>query len=77
MPIYYEGTLVGKRRADFWIENKVVLEIKAMAELTDAHLAQALNYLEGMNLEIGLLLNFGSKSLEIKRIINNKARQSE
>ena len=77
MPIYYDETLVGKRRADFLIENKVVLEIKAMAELTDAHLAQALNYLEGMNLEIGLLLNFGSKSLEIKRIINNKARQSD
>ena len=75
--IYYDETLVGKRRADFLIENKVVLEIKAMAELTDAHLAQALNYLEGMNLEIGLLLNFGSKSLEIKRIINNKARQSD
>ena len=75
MPIYYDETLVGKRRADFLIENKVVLEIKA--ELTDAHLAQALNYLEGMNLEIGLLLNFGSKSLEIKRIINNKARQSD
>ena len=77
MPIYYEGTLVGKRRADFLIENKVVLEIKAMAELTDAHLAQALNYLEGRNLEIGLLLNFGSKSLEIKRIINNKATKSD
>jgi len=77
MPIYYEGTLAGKRRADFLIENKVVLEIKAMAELTDAHLAQALNYLEGRNLEIGLLLNFGSKSLEIKRIINNKATKSD
>ncbi len=76
LPIFYEGVEVGKRRVDFLIDKKVVLEIKALSELTDTHLAQALNYLEGLNLEIGLLLNFGSKSLEIKRIINNKVRQS-
>lgn len=72
LPIFYEGIEVGKRRVDFLINKKVVLEIKAVSELNDTHLAQALNYLEGLNLEIGLLLNFGSKSLEIKRIINNK-----
>jgi len=76
LPIFYEGIAVGKRRVDFLIENAVVLEIKAVSELNDTHLAQALNYLEGFNLEIGLLLNFGSKSLEIKRIINNKAKKS-
>jgi GxxExxY protein len=74
LPIFYEGMEVGKRRVDFLIDKKVVLEIKAVSELNDTHLAQALNYLEGLNLEIGLLLNFGSKSLEVKRIINNKAR---
>jgi GxxExxY protein len=74
LPIFYEDIEVGKRRVDFLIGNKVVLEIKAVSELNDAHLAQALNYLEGLNLEIGLLINFGSKSLEIKRIINNKVR---
>jgi GxxExxY protein len=74
LPIFYEGIEVGKRRIDFLIESKVVLEIKAITELTDAHLAQGLNYLEGLNLEVGLLINFGSKSLEIKRLINNKVR---
>lgn len=76
LPIYYEGIYVGKRRVDFLIDGKIVVEIKALSELTDAHLAQALNYLETMELEIGLLLNFGSKSLEIKRLINNKHRPS-
>ena len=74
LPIFYEETEVGRRRVDFLVEKKVVLEIKAVSELNDIHLAQALNYLEGLNLEIGLLLNFGSKSLEIKRLINNKLR---
>jgi GxxExxY protein len=74
LPIFYEGIEVGKRRVDFLIDKKVVLEIKAVSELNDTHFAQALNYLEGLNLEIGLLLNFGAKSLEIKRIINNKAK---
>ena len=76
LSIFYEGIEVGKRRVDFLIDKKVLLEIKAVAELNDTHLAQALNYLEGLNLEIGLLLNFGSKSLEVKRIINNKVRRS-
>jgi GxxExxY protein len=74
MPVFYEEVEVGRRRVDFLIDNKVVLKIKAVSELTDTHLAQGLNYLEGFNLEIGLLLNFGSKSLEIKRIINNKLK---
>jgi GxxExxY protein len=74
LPIFYESIQVGKRRVDFLIEDKVVLEIKAFTELNDAHLAQALNYLEGLNHEIGLLINFGGKSLEIKRLINNKMK---
>ena len=76
LSIFYDGIEVGKRRVDFLIDNQVVLEIKAVSELNDTHLAQALNYLEGLNLEIGLLINFGSKSLEVKRIINNKVKQS-
>ena len=76
LPIFYDNVEVGKRRVDFLVENKVIIEIKAVSELTDAHLAQALNYLEALNLEIGLLINFGSKSLEVKRIINNKYKQS-
>lgn len=76
MPIFYDGIHVGKRRVDFLIEEKVVLEIKAVSELTDTYLVQALNYLEALNLETGLLLNFGAKSLEIKRIVNGKKKES-
>ena len=72
LPVFYDNIEVGKRRADFLVEQKVVVEIKAVSELTDAHLAQALNYLEALNLEIGLLINFGGKSLEFRRLINNK-----
>jgi GxxExxY protein len=76
LPIFYDDIEIGKRRVDFLIENNVIVEIKAQSELTDIHLAQALTYLEVMNLEIGLLINFGSKSLEIKRLINNKYKPS-
>jgi GxxExxY protein len=76
LPIFYDDIQVGKRRVDFLIDNKVIVEIKAFSELTDTHLAQALNYLEAMNLEVGLLINFGSGSLEVKRLINNKFKPS-
>lgn len=76
LPIFYDDIEVGKRRVDFLIEEKVVLEIKAVTEYADTHLAQTLNYLEAMGLETGLLLNFGAKSLEIKRIVNNKVKKS-
>lgn len=76
LPIFYDDIEVGKRRVDFLIEEKVVLETKAVTEYSDSHLAQTLNYLEAMGLETGLLLNFGAKSLEIKRIVNNKVKKS-
>jgi len=72
MKIYYEGFDIGTRRVDFFVENCVMLELKAATELDNAHLAQAMNYLEAYNVEIGLLINFGAKSLEFKRIYNNK-----
>jgi len=68
MPIFYESIEVGKRRADFLVENEVMLELKALIKLEDVHLAQGLNYLTAYNFEKGLLLNFGSTSLEIKRL---------
>jgi GxxExxY protein len=77
MPIYYDGQEVGTRRADFLVEDKVMVELKALTALEDVHLAQALNYLEAYNLEVGLLINFGSRSLEFKRLHNKKYRQSE
>lgn len=69
--IYYKNLTepIGTRRADFVIENKVLLEIKAIKELEDVHLAQALNYLQVYKLEVGLLVNFGSRSMEFKRLI--------
>lgn len=69
-PVYYEGNNVGTRRVDFLIEDKIMVEIKAISMLENVHLAQAINYLEAYKLEIGLLINFGAKSLEFKRVIN-------
>ncbi len=74
LPVYYEGILVGKRRLDLLVENKVLVELKAVSELEKKYLNQILNYLEAFNVEIGLLLNFGTESLQIKRFINNKYR---
>ena len=73
MSIEYKGEDIGTRRVDFFIENKVMVEIKAIIQLEDVHLAQAINYLEAYDLEIGLLINFGSKSLEFKRLMRKKS----
>jgi len=59
---------------DFLVEEVISVELKAVTALEDVHLAQAINYLEAYNLEVGLLINFGSKSLQIKRLINSKFR---
>lgn len=75
MPIYYKEEQIGTRRVDFLIENVISVELKAVVKLEDVHLAQAINYLEAYNLEIGLLINFGAKSLEFKRLINPKFNQ--
>ena len=69
--IYYKNLLepIGTRRADFIVEGKVLIEIKAIIQLEDVHLAQILNYLKAYRLEVGLLINFGSKSLTFKRLV--------
>ncbi len=69
--IYYKNLSepIGARRADFVVENKVLVELKAIIQLEDVHLAQALNYLKAYKLEVGLLINFGSKSLTFKRLV--------
>ncbi len=69
MPIHYKGEPIGMRRVDFLVEDKVAVEIKAIIHLEDVHLAQAINYLEAYHLEVGLLINFGSKSLTFKRVM--------
>src|SRR5688572_26410488 len=72
LPIWYDEVVVGKRRVDFMVVDKIVVEIKAISELTDKEVNQALNYLENHRKEVGPLINFGSKSLQFKRIINQK-----
>lgn len=77
MPIIYREVQIGTRRVDFFVEDKVSVEIKAIAHLDDTNLAQALNYLEVYNLEVGLLINFGERSLKFKRLLNKKFKQSK
>ena len=72
IPLLYKGFDVGQRRVDFLVFGNISIEIKAIANLDDLQLAQAKNYLEAYNLETGLLINFGSKSLQFKRLFNNK-----
>jgi len=60
---------IGTRRADFIVEDKILVELKAIIELEDVHMAQVLNYLRAYRLEVGLLINFGSKSLTFKRLV--------
>lgn len=72
MPIYYKSVEIGTRRVDFIVDSNICVELKAVIELDNAHLAQALNYLEAFNMEVGLLINFGAKSLEFKRLHNRK-----
>jgi len=74
MEIVYREHPIGTRRVDFFVEDQIMVEIKALIQLEDVHLAQAMNYLEAYGLEIGLLLNFGAKSLQYKRVHNNKLR---
>jgi GxxExxY protein len=70
--IFYEGIEVGTRRADFIVENQIVVELKALINLEDVHLAQAKNYLVAYDFPIGLLINFGANSLQFKKIFNSR-----
>lgn len=75
MPIYFKGQQIGTRRVDFLVEGVVAVEIKALTQLEDVHLAQAINYLEAYDLEVGLLINFGARSLDFKRVQNKQFKQ--
>lgn len=71
MGVYYRGENIGTRRVDFFVDDKIMVELKAIISLEEVHLAQAMNYVEAYNMEIGLLINFGSKNLQFKRVHNN------
>jgi GxxExxY protein len=72
MPIFYKSQQIGTRRVDFLVDGAISVELKAIAKLEDVHFAQAINYLEAYNLEIGLLINFGETSLKFSRLNNKK-----
>lgn len=70
MSIFYDGFNIGTRRVDFFVEENIMVELKALIKLEDVHLAQAMNYCQAYHLPIGLLINFGAKSFEFKRVYN-------
>lgn len=72
MQLHYKGYDIGTRRVDFFVMNKIMVEIKAVIKIEDVHLAQAINYLEAYKMDIGLLINFGSPSLQFKRVMKPK-----
>ena len=74
MPLFYKDVEVGSRRVDFLVEEVVLVELKALHELTPTHHAQIINYLEAYRLEVGLLINFGEPSLKFKRFLKNQPR---
>jgi GxxExxY protein len=74
MPIFYKQREIGSRRVDFLVEEMVLVELKALAEITTTHHAQIINYLNAYQLEIGLLVNFGESSLRFKRFIRGRSR---
>lgn len=77
MPIFYKEKQVGTRRVDFLVEENISVELKARTQLEPVHLAQAINYLEAYNLEIGLLINFGETKLKFHRLENKKYKPSK
>jgi len=76
MPIFYREQRIGTRRVDFLVEGMISVELKARTQIEDVYFAQAINYLEAYNLEIGLLINFGERSLNFKRLNNKKYKPS-
>lgn len=72
MPIIYEDEEIGRRRVDFLVNGEVLVELKAITKMEDVHLAQGLNYLVAYKIDLGLLINFGAQSLEIKRLRHPK-----
>jgi len=76
MSVMYKDEQVGTRRVDFFVEGKIMVEIKAIITLEDVHLAQAINYLEAYNTPIGLLINFGAPKLQFKRVMKPNRKLS-
>ena len=69
MDIFYEGKLIGNRRVDFLVGGDIMVELKALTKLEDVNTAQLINYIEAYKVKVGLLINFGARSLELKRYV--------
>jgi GxxExxY protein len=67
--VYYEGQLVGDYFADIIVNDKIIIELKAVQTLVEAHEAQLVNYLRATDIEVGLLLNFGKKPQHVRRVL--------
>jgi GxxExxY protein len=76
MDVYYDNEIIGIKRVDFFVEKRIMVELKAVIDLNNYGLNQCRNYLEIANQPVGLLINFGSKSLQFKRIYNSKHPES-
>lgn len=74
MDVYYKGRRIKQFICDLLVEDKVIVELKAIKRITDSEIAQTINYLNAAKYEVGLLINFGSKSLEFKRLIKTNPR---
>ena len=72
IPVFYDEKQIVTRKVDFFVESKIMVELKANAQLDKANLSQALNYLEAFNMEVGLLINFGEPGLKFHRLTNEK-----
>ncbi len=77
MPLEYKGESVGSRRVDFFVENKVMVEIKAIEKLEGVHKAQAINYCEAYNISDGLLINFEGERIHYHRVFNKKLKNKQ
>jgi len=69
--VKYDGVVVGEYAADLLVEDKIIVELKAVKNLDDVHMAQCINYLKATELHVCLLINFGKSKVEVKRIVNN------
>ena len=76
MPIYYAGETIGIRIVDFFVEEKIRVEVKTTVELENVHVAQTFNYIQTSGIEVSLLINLGGKSLRFKRLHNKKLSSS-
>jgi len=74
MPLVYKGESVGTRRVDFFVEDLVMVELKAIENIEGVHKAQAINYCEAYNIADGLLINFGTERLQYHRVFNKNLK---